>query len=1092
MWTAILMLAFANVVCGDIEYTETKDVTLQIVGMFSSDENAREQRAVFEKNVNEYKLNTEQVTYKLEARMLQTQHSNSFSIWQTLCKEAVEKEMTPVVVFGPQDPIADGAVRDECTSLHIPHLQAAWQPPSSEREDVPSDELSEQKEEGGGEEEENEEENGERRRKQIGQYEEEEEEQQEENAEIEYKDITINYYPHADDLSTAYAKLLKFYNWQSFSVLYEDDFGLMRVQKILSLYTTNYPVAVHRLEARGDNRRAFKEMAKRQESRVLLDCDVKNVQHYLEQAEPLNMVNHYQHYILTSIDVSSINSHLERFRPNISWLSITNFDELTNPQHSLAPTAWRWTSDQSAAAAPPLTSFKVEPFLMADMSDHILAAANLLGETLKDSTPAVPCKADQEPWSLGAAMQDSLLKTQTKGATGNVAFDETGRRVNYTLYVNEIYVHKRDTIGWWYHADGGDIVPEVDENLKATTQHSSKHFRVISRIAKPYFYKVDNYTGSADNPEAYEGFAVDLIAAIFELLNGMNYNYTYSYAGDLIHAGKSPGTYVESQKKWNGLIGDLLDKNADLAIADLTITEERKKVVDFSVPFMTLGISILFKKEHEVDPATFSFLHPYSFEVWINTATAYLVVSIVLYVCSRLSPADWENPQPCDKDPEELENIWFFKNCTWLTMGSIMTQGCDILPKAIGSRWVCGMWWFFALIVCQTYIAQLAASLTSAAESEPINDVEDLAKQSSVLYGLMYGGSTYAFFKNSKDKMYQRMFEKMESNPGVYTTDNDEGEQLVLKGKGSYAFFMESSTIEYKLKRNCELAQIGSNLDSKDYGIAMPANSPFRTIINMAILSLKENTKLEAIRKVWWEEKYDAVQCEEYASHQQVDSVNLKPLSRYRFDVKITSSEREDLLSSVFGLRNFNIVTMSTERFKVYRIDLQRAGGHHRPWARATSEESVAEEDADADNVEGDLEMKNLIGAFYVLVVGLVLCMFITAAEFMNEVRNIVVREQSSVPQKEKRNPYRIMCFVVRPSVCSSVGQEPLSQERAEVTHKEAFIKELKASLDFSQLQKPVLRNPSRAPSVAPHSRERSASYAASLSAFLELEKMAG
>lgn len=38
--------------------------------------------------------------------------------------------------------------------------------------------------------------------------------------------------------------------------------------------------------------------------------------------------------------------------------------------------------------------------------------------------------------------------------------------------------------------------------------------------------------------------------------------------------------------------------------------------------------------------------------------------------------------------------------------------------------------------------------------------------------------------------------------------------------------------------------------------------------------------------------------------------------------------------------------------------------------------------------------MENLIGAFLVLIVGLVFCLFITAAEFMDEVRNIVVREQ--------------------------------------------------------------------------------------------------
>lgn len=47
----------------------------------------------------------------------------------------------------------------------------------------------------------------------------------------------------------------------------------------------------------------------------------------------------------------------------------------------------------------------------------------------------------------------------------------------------------------------------------------------------------------------------------------------------------------------------------------------------------------------------------------------------------RISADDWENPHPCDDDPEELENLWNMHNCMWLTVGAIMQQGCDLLPK---------------------------------------------------------------------------------------------------------------------------------------------------------------------------------------------------------------------------------------------------------------------------------------------------------------------------------------------------------------------------------------------------------------------------
>lgn len=70
------------------------------------------------------------------------------------------------------------------------------------------------------------------------------------------------------------------------------------------------------------------------------------------------------------------------------------------------------------------------------------------------------------------------------------------------------------------------------------------------------------------------------------------------------------------------------------------------------------------------------------------------------------------------------------------------------------------------------------------------------------------------------------MWSFMESQrPSVFTTSNTEGVDRVVKGKGGYAYLMESTTIEYVIERNCELTQIGGLLDSKGYGIAMPPSA---------------------------------------------------------------------------------------------------------------------------------------------------------------------------------------------------------------------------------------------------------------------------
>lgn len=60
---------------------------------------------------------------------------------------------------------------------------------------------------------------------------------------------------------------------------------------------------------------------------------------------------------------------------------------------------------------------------------------------------------------------------------------------------------------------------------------------------------------------------------------------------------------------------------------------------------------------------------------------------------------------------------------------------------------VAGMWWFFTLIMISSYTANLAAFLTVERMDSPIENAEDLAKQTKIKYGALRGGSTAAFFR---------------------------------------------------------------------------------------------------------------------------------------------------------------------------------------------------------------------------------------------------------------------------------------------------------------------------------------------------------
>ena len=141
-----------------------------------------------------------------------------------------------------------------------------------------------------------------------------------------------------------------------------------------------------------------------------------------------------------------------------------------------------------------------------------------------------------------------------------------------------------------------------------------------------------------------------------------------------------------------------------------------------------------------------------------------------------------------------LVNDFSLLNSMWFTIGSLMQQGSDLSPKsvrefviylttyvvhkhlkvflprrfrvgevmyilrgfrpplhcrAISTRMVAGMWWFFTLIMISSYTANLAAFLTVERMASPIESAEDLAKQTKIKYGCVESGSTGAFFRSA-------------------------------------------------------------------------------------------------------------------------------------------------------------------------------------------------------------------------------------------------------------------------------------------------------------------------------------------------------
>ncbi|KAI4554763.1 hypothetical protein MJG53_020062 [Ovis ammon polii x Ovis aries] len=661
-------------------------------------------------------------------------------------------------------------------------------------------------------------------------------------------------------LKGAILSLLGHYKWEKFVYLYDTERGFSILQAIMeAAVQNNWQVtarSVGNIKDVQEFRRIIEEMDRRQEKRYLIDCEVERINTILEQVVILGKHSRGYHYMLANLGFTDI--LLERVMHG--GANITGFQIVNNENPMVQQFIQRWVRlDEREFPEAKNAPLKYTSALTHDAILVIAEAFRYLRRQRVDVSrrgSAGDCLANPAvPWSQGIDIERALKMVQVQGMTGNIQFDTYGRRTNYTIDVYEMKVTGSRKAGYWNEYER--FVPFSDQQISNDSASAENRTIVVTTILEsPYVMYKKNHEQLEGN-ERYEGYCVDLA---YEIAKHVRIKYKLSIVGDGKYGARDPETKI-----WNGMVGELVYGRADIAVAPLTITLVREEVIDFSKPFMSLGISIMIKKPQKSKPGVFSFLDPLAYEIWMCIVFAYIGVSVVLFLVSRFSPYEWHlednNEEPRDpQSPPDPPNEFGIFNSLWFSLGAFMQQGCDISPRSLSGRIVGGVWWFFTLIIISSYTANLAAFLTVERMVSPIESAEDLAKQTEIAYGTLDSGSTKEFFRRSKIAVYEKMWSYMKSaEPSVFTKTTADGVARVRKSKGKFAFLLESTMNEYiEQRKPCDTMKVGGNLDSKGYGVATPKGSALRNAVNLAVLKLNEQGLLDKLKNKWW---YDKGEC---------------------------------------------------------------------------------------------------------------------------------------------------------------------------------------------------------------------------------------
>lgn len=128
--------------------------------------------------------------------------------------------------------------------------------------------------------------------------------------------------------------------------------------------------------------------------------------------------------------------------------------------------------------------------------------------------------------------------------------------------------------------------------------------------------------------DTFVGYSIDIVAKLAEQ---MNFNYSFHEQLD--------GQYgaVLDNGSFTGLIGEVGNKNFDMAVGAITITSERERVVDFSIPYYDYAaIQILMKKvtaSTKGDQAFF--LKAFTWEVWATVIATIIGTGFLICFVDR-------------------------------------------------------------------------------------------------------------------------------------------------------------------------------------------------------------------------------------------------------------------------------------------------------------------------------------------------------------------------------------------------------------------------------------------------------------------------
>ena len=271
------------------------------------------------------------------------------------------------------------------------------------------------------------------------------------------------------------------------------------------------------------------------------------------------------------------------------------------------------------------------------------------------------------------------------------------------------------------------------------------------------------------------------------------------------------------------LINGVTEGRFDIAVAALTVTAKRARIIDFTQPFYTTGLGIAVPAGGEpswlpVIRTMKSFGFAQAIFVLVSLA---LAVGLLVWIFERRHNADFGGSATKGLST----GVW------WSTVAMTQRHTGELGPTTLPGRLIAVVWMIVSIVTIAVFTASVTSVLTIKHLQGAVHGLGDLP---TVRVGAVAGTST------------EEALSRLRISYRKFATPQDG--LKALRAHSLDAFIYDKPLLAWMIRQNfaSSIELIDTTFDPQEYAFAVPSNSALERTINVAVL--------DAVHSDWWDQ----------------------------------------------------------------------------------------------------------------------------------------------------------------------------------------------------------------------------------------------